>query len=122
MSKQLLVRSIEFGCFPYGFSPAETELSKVKFIPLANHIASRCGFSYGYRITLDTKLKTVRVSSSSMNNNENHKPGTGDITKIHNGYIYGTWPLDGVSNGHYWIKVWLNDVKLPVIRYEVRFN
>lgn len=122
ISNQLSVKSIEFGCFPAGFSPVETKLNQVKFIPLANPVASRCGYSYGYRVRLVTTLTTVRLSSSSMNNSENHKAGAGDVTKIEKGCIYGTWPLDGVSNGKYWIKVWINDVQLPVIRYEVRFK
>lgn len=122
ISNQLSVKSIEFGCFPAGFSPVETNRNQVKFIPLANPVASRRGYSYGYRVRLATTLKTVRVSSSSMNNNENHKAGDGDATEIEKGCIYGTWPLDGISNGKYWIKVWINDVQLPVIRYEVRFK
>lgn len=114
--------AFEFGKFKDGHSPSDHTKGAIEFEPLKKPVANTVGYSYGYRILVKSPEALVRVLNSSSLIPRDPPKGRGQLVKIDQGAIYYDWPIDGFSNGKYLVKVWINDLPLPPLRYEIDFR
>lgn len=116
IAPDLKVVSAEFGAFPADKGPAERKGKDVVF-KKTNHV-KKVGFSYGWRIKLDTPRKSVRVYE--IWDNRESKPGKGESVEIVDGYIYQDWDVVmGTRKGKHTVEVFLEGVPVKKFVYFV---
>lgn len=109
IAPDLVVESCELGKFPDHHAPSDKQ-NKVIFIPTI--VSKCCGYSFGYRIKLRTTRKQVKIAEQFEG-----FPSTpaGRMETPKNGLIYRDWDDGGVRKGPYWVRIWVEDVELPVL-------
>lgn len=104
IAPDLKVVSAEFGAFPSDKGPGERKGREVVF-KKTNQV-KKIGFSYGWRIKLDTPRKSVKVYE--IWDERETKPGDGESVEIVDGYIYHDWDVVmGTKKGKHSVEVFL---------------
>lgn len=116
IAPDLKVVSAEFGAFPADKGPAERKGKDVVF-KKTNHV-KEVGFSYGWRIKLDTLRKSVKVYE--IWDERESKPGKGGSVEIVDGYIYHDWDVVmGTRKGKHTVEVFLEGAPVKKFVYFV---
>ncbi|HMP54315.1 MAG TPA: hypothetical protein PKD05_22410 [Candidatus Melainabacteria bacterium] len=116
IAPDLKVVSAQFGAFPADKGPGERKGKDVVF-KRTNHV-KEVGFSYGWRIKLDTSRKSVRVYA--IWDDRESKPGKGESVEIVDGYIYQDWDVVmGTRKGKHTVEVFLEGVPVKKFVYFV---
>jgi hypothetical protein len=102
----------EFGRFPNGKGPHELKGKHVVF-QRSNNVDST-GYSYGWRIRLETPRKSVHVFE--VWDERNSEPAMGDPVDVVDGYIYHDWDVVmGTKKGKHSVEVFIE--KQPIKKF-----
>lgn len=116
IAPDLKVVSAQFGAFPADKGPGERKGKDVVF-KRTNHV-KEVGFSYGWRIKLDTSRKSVRVYE--IWDEQQKKPGKGQSVEIVDGLIFDDWDVVmGTRKGKHTVEVFLEGVPVKKFVYFV---
>lgn len=88
VAPDLSITAAEFGAFPFKKGPRDLKGKHVVFKPTDK--VKESGFSYGYRLTLKTSRKQVRVFQK-WSSHPDQKLQPGDPVDVVDGYIYSDW-------------------------------
>ncbi|MBI1267876.1 MAG: hypothetical protein GC193_10650 [Cryomorphaceae bacterium] len=104
IAPDLKVVSADFGAFPNGKGPMKLKGKEVVF-KKTDHVRE-IGYSYGWRIKLDTPRKFVRVYE--IWDDQQKKPGKGRSVEIVDGLIFDDWDVVmGTRKGKHTVEVFL---------------
>lgn len=95
IAPDLKIISAEFGAFPAGKGPKDKKGKAVAFIPTEN--IDKDGFSYGWRIKLETPRKVVHVYQVWGDHAKEESMQLGAAETIVDGYIYRDWDEVGAK-------------------------
>lgn len=116
IAPDLKVVSAQFGAFPADKGPGERKGKDVVF-KRTNHV-KEVGFSYGWRIKLDTSRKSVRVYE--IWDEQQKKPGKGQSVEIVDGLIFDDWDVVmRTRKGKHSVEVFLEGVPVNKFVYFV---
>ncbi|MDZ4834221.1 MAG: hypothetical protein SGJ27_10630 [Candidatus Melainabacteria bacterium] len=109
LASDLRVLSADFGRFKVGSGPKDLKGKNISF--QKTNKVSATGYSYGWRIRLDTPRKTVHVFE--IWDDKNTQPQIGDPVEVVDGYIYHDWDVvTGTTRGKHTVEIFLE--KQPV--------
>jgi hypothetical protein len=114
IAPDLTVVSAEFGAFPSGKGPKDKKGKAVVFVP-TDH-ADKIGFSYGWRIKLETPRKTVHVYPAWSDHND-VKVRLGAAEPIVDGYIYQDWDEVGAVKHKHSMTVYIEGTPVKTFEY-----
>ena len=116
IAPDLKVVSAQFGAFPAKKGAAERKGKEVVF--KETNQVKETGFSYGWRMKLDTPRKSVKVYEIFDNREE--KPGEGEAVQIEDGFIYHDWDVVmGTRKGKHTVEVFLDGKSAKKFTYFV---
>jgi hypothetical protein len=116
LAPDLKIVSAEFGAFPDGKGPKERQGKTVEFVP-TNRVR-KVGYSYGWRIKLETPRKAVNVYE--IWETRNPQPGKGEMVSVADGYIYDDWDVVmGTRPGKHTLTVCVEHVPVKTFTYFV---
>jgi len=83
------VISVDFGAFPKGKGPHDLKGQQVVFKKTQN--VDKEGYSYGWRMKLDTTRKEVHINEAWGEHESDEKKPPGALEDVVDGYVYHDW-------------------------------
>jgi len=115
IAPDLVVEAAEFGAFPAGKGPRDRKGKEVVFVP-TEHV-DKVGFSYGWRIKLQTPRKTVHVYPVWGDHAKEQKIQLGAVEKVVDGYIYHDWDEVGAKEHRHSVTVYVEGTPVKSFVY-----